>query len=92
MDGTFEWEDEHQSLWPHTRRTCKVSNRRYARTPTKTKKTQVRDGINLTPIFAQIESFMYRIAKLERQNLEFETRIAQLEAARHAPSGSGGSQ
>ena len=47
-------------------------------------------GIDLTPIFAQIESFMYRIAKLERQNLKFETRIAELEAARHAPSSSGG--
>ena len=49
-------------------------------------------GIDLTPIFAQIESFMYRIAKLERHNLEFEMRIAHLEAARHAPSSSGGSQ
>jgi hypothetical protein len=41
-------------------------------------------GIDLMPIFAQIESFHYRVAQLERQNLEFEKRIAELEG--QAPS------
>jgi transcriptional regulator with XRE-family HTH domain len=91
MDSTFEWEDE----------LAEMMQQWAAELPNLTAQVDIdraeaqkgtTNGIDLTPIFAQIESFMYRIAKLERQNLEFETRIAELEAARHAPPSSRGSQ
>ena len=89
MDGTFEWEDELPEFMASYEANVQSLESQIRADRDEDQKTQARDGINLTPIFAQIESFMYRIAKLERQNLEFETRIAQLEADRHAPSSSG---
>jgi prefoldin subunit 5 len=91
MDGTFEWEDELAAMMQQYPAELPSLTRQVDLDRAEAQK-RTNGGIDLTPIFAQIESFMYRIAKLERHNLEFETRIAELEAARHASSSSGGSQ
>jgi hypothetical protein len=83
MDGTFDWEDEFRDLMADYQ-TELASIEAQEAAELADARRRANGGIDLTPIFVQLESFHFRVAALERQNLEFERRIAELEA-RQAP-------
>jgi hypothetical protein len=84
MDGTFEWEDEFRDLMADYQTELASIEAQEAAERAEARR-RANGGVDLMPVFAQLESFMYRIAKLERENIDFAKRIAELEA-RQTPS------
>ncbi len=87
MDSTFGWEDELKELMQGYSAEL-PSLMAEVETDMAVAEAEARKrasgGVDLMPVLAQIEGFYYRFTRLERQNLEYEKRIAELESERSA--------
>lgn len=76
MDSTFEWEDELAEMMKQYSAELPSLTRQVDLDRAEAQK-RTADGVNLDPLFANLEAWMYRCTRIEK-------RIAELESERSA--------
>ena len=76
MDSTFEWEDELAEMMKQYSAELPSLTRQVDLDRAEAQK-RTADGVNLDPLFANLEALMYRCTRIEK-------RVAELESERSA--------